>query len=182
MHERVKIPWETIPQLRKSYSDIYGTTLRGLQINYDVDPDDFLNYVHDLPLDEYIKADREIIKVLQQLPQRKFVFTNADANHAARVLTKIDASDFFVGIIDIRALGFACKPELGAYTKALELAAVKQAEQCLYVDDRPINLEPARNIGIYTILVGSDQPHPFAYRSIKSIKQLIQSVPELLAT
>jgi putative hydrolase of the HAD superfamily len=179
MHEKLELPWNVIPNLRKLYYETYGTTLRGLQTHYDVDPDDYLAYVHDLPLDVYIKPDPDLHKLLQKLPQSKYIFTNADSNHARRVLNILGVSDCLDGIIDVRALSFYCKPELEAYKLALKLAKVSDAIRCIYLDDAPNNLAPAKEIGIYTIRVGSVEPHPSAYRSIKNIKDLSTEFPEL---
>lgn len=179
MHEKLNLPWSVIPNLRKMYYETYGTTLRGLQIHYDVDPDDYLAYVHDLPLDLYIKPDPDLRIFLHSLPQSKYIFTNADSNHAARVLNILGVSDCLDGIIDVRALDFYCKPELEAYKLALKLANVSDAKRCIYLDDAPNNLAPAKEIGIYTIRVGSAEPHPSAYRSIKNIKDLSVEFPEL---
>ncbi|HLE13303.1 MAG TPA: hypothetical protein VI776_01040, partial [Anaerolineales bacterium] len=57
MHERLGLSPEVTPELRRSYVDNYGTTLRGLQIHYQVDPWEFLAYVHDLPLEVYLQPD-----------------------------------------------------------------------------------------------------------------------------
>jgi putative hydrolase of the HAD superfamily len=179
MHEKLDLPWSVIPDLRKLYYETYGTTLRGLQTHYDVDPDDYLAYVHDLPLDTYIKPDPDLHILLKKLPQAKYIFTNADSNHARRVLNILGVSDCLDGIIDVRALSFYCKPELQAYKLALELAKVTDAIRCIYLDDSPNNLAPAKEIGIYTIRVGSIEPHPSAYRSIKNIKDLSSEFPEL---
>jgi len=37
MHQRLKIPWDEIPTLREKLFHEFGTTLRGLQVNYKID-------------------------------------------------------------------------------------------------------------------------------------------------
>ena len=54
MRERMNIPEKEIPQLREKYFLQYGTTLHGLQKHHQIDVDDYLAYVHDLPFDNYL--------------------------------------------------------------------------------------------------------------------------------
>ncbi len=179
MSERLGLPEAQIPALRRQYYETYGTTLRGLQAHHHVDADDYLAYVHDLPLHDYLRPAPELRRILLSLPQRRWIFTNADAAHARRVLAEIGLSDCFQGVIDIRAIGFSCKPERSAYLKALELAGEADPCACVFFDDSPRNLAPARELGFFTILVGSGEPDPAACRSVGSLHQLPGVVPEL---
>src|SRR5512138_2957376 len=57
MVERLGIPEQDVPALRERYFRGYGTTLRGLQANHRVDMADYLAYVHDVRLTDYIHPD-----------------------------------------------------------------------------------------------------------------------------
>ena len=50
------LPVEEVDILRRNYFEQYGTTLRGLQIHHQVDTDEYLAYVHDLPLEKLPSA------------------------------------------------------------------------------------------------------------------------------
>jgi putative hydrolase of the HAD superfamily len=156
MHERLGLPWEQIPDLRRHYFITYGTTLRGLQKHHQVDVDEYLAYVHDLPLADYLQPDPELRSLVLSLPQPRWIFTNADDQHAKRVLAQLNLSDCFTGIIDVRAIRFACKPEIDAYQRALHIAGNPHPEQCVMLDDSPSNLAPARQMGFTTVLVRPD--------------------------
>jgi putative hydrolase of the HAD superfamily len=174
------LPEEEAQYLRRSYYQNYGTTLRGLQKHHHVDADEYLAYVHDLPLEHFIKPDPALRLLLQQLPQRKFIFTNADANHASRVLQILGAQDCFTGIIDIRALDFACKPELSAYQKALVLAGSPDPSVCMMMDDSPVNLAPAHSLGFATVLVSSrEESCPGISYTVPSLHAIPTLCPEL---
>jgi putative hydrolase of the HAD superfamily len=179
MWERMCLPKEEVPQLRKHYFETYGTTLRGLQIHHGVDVDDYLAYVHDLPLGSFIHSNPGLKLVIKSLPQRKWIFTNADEQHARRVLNELDLADSFCGIIDIRAIQFACKPEVVAYQRALALAGEGEPVSCVLLDDSPRNLAPARDLGFFTILVGTNTPSPAASLSLASLVDLPTAMPEL---
>jgi len=139
--------------LRDRYLHEYGTTLRGLQIHHHVNAEEFLAYVHDVPVNAYIKPSHELGEFLGQLPQKKWIFTNADDAHAGRVLQALGLQDCFDGIIDIHRLNFACKPLPQAYETALKLAGEVRPQDCIFVDDMPRNLVPAKAMGFYTVLV-----------------------------
>lgn len=178
--ERMGFPEEEVPALRRRYFETYGTTLRGLQINHLVDTDEYLAYVHDLPLMEFIQPAPELRELILSLPQPRWIFTNADSAHAGRVLSILGLDGCFTGIIDVRRLGFACKPEPEAYRQALQLAGESDPARCVMFDDSTRNLAPARAMGFTTVLVHPGaQPDPAACLSISSLLDLPQAFPDL---
>jgi putative hydrolase of the HAD superfamily len=179
MVERLGLPEDEIPRLRRSYYETYGTTLRGLQKHHQVDPRDYLEYVHDIPVETYLEPAPQVRKLLLSLPQQRWIFTNADANHARRVLRALDLDDCFKGIIDVWAMDFACKPEPEAYRKALELAGEPHPRNCVLLDDSPGNLAQARQMGFTTGLVGTNGAHPAAMFTISNLLELPEALPQL---
>ncbi len=121
MHDRLALDWDVIPGLRMNLFTTYGTTLRGLIALYDIEQQDYLDFVHDIPMDEFLKPDPELGNLLLSYPQRKIVFTNADRNHAHRVLNTLGIHALFEQIIDIRDIEPHCKPMTEAFQKALNL-------------------------------------------------------------
>lgn len=176
---RMQLPADQIPTIRRTFFETYGTTLRGLQIHYQIDTDDFLAYVHDLAVEEVLHPDAELRAMLLSLPQPKWIFTNADANHARRVLSSIGVEDCFQGIIDIRALDWVCKPDPVAYRTALSIAHESNPGQCVYLDDAPRNLAPAHEMGFYTVLISQDAGNPVADLTIPRPHLLQQAFPDL---
>lgn len=179
MRERLDIPSQEIPKLRQSYFEKYGTTLRGLQIHYHINPEDYLSYVHDLPLKSYLKPDPLLRSLLLSLPQNKWIFTNADAQHAKGVIEVLDVSDCFMGIVDVRAINYHCKPEIEAYRRAMDFAGEIEPHNCVLFDDSPRNLAPARDLGFFTILVGTNQPNKAAHKTILNLIDMPEKVPQL---
>jgi len=179
MEGLIGLPREEIVNLRQSYLEKYGTTLRGLQAYYEVDADEYLAFVHDLPLEKYILPDPDLRQLLLSLHQHRWVFTNADVNHARRVLNILGVFDCFDGIIDIRAIDFACKPETIAYQRAMVVARDDDPAKCVLFDDSARNLAPAHAIGFYTVLVGKDGTGLPVDRAIPSLHQLRECMPEL---
>jgi putative hydrolase of the HAD superfamily len=178
MHERMNIPLTKIPELREYYYIQYGTTLRGLQIHYGVEAEEYLNYVHDLPLHQYLQPDLALREMLLSIPLRRWIFTNSDQPHALRVLSILGIEDCFDGLIDIYAMEPHCKPKQEAYHLALQLAKADDPKTCALLDDSIRNLAPAREMGFLTILVGQNGTHPTANHALLDIHHLPDIVPE----
>jgi pyrimidine 5'-nucleotidase len=158
MIERMGIAENDAPALREQYFKMYGTTLRGLQARHNIDTEDFLAFVHDLPIRDFITPDPLQRDVIASLPQRKLVFTNADANHARRVLAALDLSDLFENIVDIHAVAPYCKPMPESFAIAQELADEPDPRKCVMIDDLPRTTRAAREVGMASILYGTEEP------------------------
>lgn len=179
MQKFIDLPAADIVSLRQAYLEKYGTTLRGLQVHYEVDAQDYLAFVHDLPLDKFIRPDPSLRRLLLSLPQKRWIFTNSDRNHANRVVNILGLAGCFNGIIDILGVDFACKPDKIAFQRALSIAGDDDPTQCVIFDDAVRNLTPAREMGFYTVLVGKNGLEPHVDRVIRSIHELRDLMPEL---
>ena len=172
MHEQLGIDWEVIPTLREELFREYGTTLRGLQAHYPLNTDEYLAFVHDISLKEYLQPDESLHNMLESLPFRKLIFTNADSTHAQRVLAALGLETCFDAIVDIKAVDPYCKPMKEAFKIALELAGEHVPQQCILVDDLPVNTRAAREYGLFTILFGYEGKHPDAEATLNRLIDL----------
>ena len=179
MLEEIGIPEAEIPATRDKYWTTYGTTLEGLRIHHQVEPDDYLKYVHDLPLKDFLEPDPVLRDLLKTLPQDLWVFTNADRRHAERVLNELGISDLFSGIVDLLALNFIVKPNRKAYQTALKLAGVTDPERCVMFDDLIQNLIPAKELGFFTSLVGENGSSNQVDIQLQSIHEMKEKMPQL---
>ena len=144
--------------LQKRYLHDHGLTLKGLMTHHAVDPHRFHARFHDVPLD-VIAADAPLRAGLARLPGRRLVFTNADEVHARRVLQRLEIADLFEGIFHIASAAFEPKPSPAAFEGLLRTHAVDPARACFF-EDSPVNLRPAKAIGMTTVLVGAGQARP----------------------
>jgi putative hydrolase of the HAD superfamily len=177
---RLQLPTEEADALRQRYLQTYGTTMRGLQINHQIDPDDYLHYVHDISLQEHLQENGELDLVLASLPQEKVVFTNASREHAERVLDHLGVRRHFSRIVDIRDMEYESKPQPAAYQRICDLLGVRP-EECLIVEDNVRNLQPAKALGMTTVLVRDGHPGPgdgvdYAINHIEEIGSLLQEI------
>ena len=162
MVERLGIPAEQVQELRSHYYQTYGTALRGLELHHRVDRDDYLAYVHDVPLRDFIAPDPEQRAAILRVPARRWIFTNADTAHANRVLAALALEGCFEGVIDVRALTPYCKPEPQSFAIAQRIAGATEPRQCALIEDLPRTTRLAREQGWYTVLAGRADPGPDA--------------------
>lgn len=179
MVERLGIPAAEVPALRERYFQSYGTTLQGLIRHHQVDEMEYLAFVHDLPLEDFIRPDPSLHTVLQALPGCKLIFTNADAAHARRVLATLGLQGFFDDVIDVQAVAPFCKPMPEAFARALEISGETNPARCVMLDDLPRTTRAAREFGMYSILVGGNAAGP---QDAHARLADWQSLPALLAS
>src|SRR2546423_8030952 len=82
LQARIGIPPAQVDTVRRGFWAEHGTTLRGLMIRHSVDADDCLDFVHDIELADLLAPDSRLRSLLEQLPGRKAVFSNASRVHA----------------------------------------------------------------------------------------------------
>lgn len=179
MSERLGMDPDDVGKRREEFLKAFGTTLNALRHYYSVDPDEFLAFVHDIRLDRFIQPDAALGRMLERLPLRKIIFTNADAQHARRVLSRLGILGQFESIIDIHLLEFVNKPDRRAYLRALEFASARP-EECLLIEDSAANIRPAREMGMTTVLVGGAPESDGANYHIRTIAELEELIGRML--
>lgn len=152
MQERLGLDPVAARDLRRHYLQTYGTTLKGLEIHYNVDTEDYLYYVHDVPLGGYLKHDEALDRALTEIQAEKIIFTNATTEHARQVLRCLGIEHHFHRIVDLRATNYVNKPQPRAYQCVLDILGARP-EECLMVEDSVRNLRPAKEMGMVTVLV-----------------------------
>ena len=152
MRERMDIPVDEIPALREKYYQQYGTTLKGLEKHHNINVDDFLAYVHDLPLGNYLTPDPIQRQIIASLPTRNLIFTNADVHHAERVLNALNLRDLFSAIVDVTVVAPYCKPMPESFDIAMKIAGETDPSRCVMIDDLPRTTRAAREAGMFSLL------------------------------
>jgi putative hydrolase of the HAD superfamily len=156
MQVRLGFTPEQILALRDRYFREYGTTLRGLQANHNVDREDYLAFVHDVRLEDYIQPAPELRLMLEALNAQKLIFTNADAPHAKRVIRTLGLDGCFTDIVDIHVVDPYCKPMREAFEIALTRAGETDPRRCAIVDDLPSTTRAAHALGLFSVLLGEN--------------------------
>jgi len=176
MQERLGLEMPEILALRQYSLQKYGTTVIGLKERFDIDEYEFLDFVHNINLTNHLKKDINLKLLLESYPQRKIIFTNADKKHVDRILKFLDLNYLFDSVIDIHALMPQLKPHREAFDKALEIARLLTWDNCAFLDDHPANIEQAREMGIYSILIDEKSQYQDDLK-ISSLLELPKLIP-----
>ncbi|MDZ4183968.1 MAG: pyrimidine 5'-nucleotidase [Desulfuromonadales bacterium] len=179
MEEVVGIAADDVDPLRRYYWQEYGVTLQGLIRHFEVDPEAYLHYVHDVDVTSRLGADPALALILAGLPQRKVIFTNGSSAHAERVLAALGIRQAFEAVFDIRIANYLPKPFPAPYEEVLARLCTSPAS-CVMIEDVAKNLAPAKALGMGTILVGgSDELPSFVDLRIDTIHEITAALQRL---
>ena len=178
MASRLGMDAALIKELRPRYWRQYGTTMRGLMVEYQIDPDDYLSYVHDFTVDELLAPNKALGAALAVVPWQRVIFTNATREHAEQVLAALDVTHFFEHIFDIRDTGYIGKPDARPYQHVLSSLGVA-AQRCIALDDSLPNLRTAKDLSMLTVLVGSSDTSDGVDFVIDRIEEIDRVASEL---
>ena len=153
---KLNIDLKKAKELQTNYFHKYNTSLNGLMIHHDIDPKDFLKYVHDIDLSCLSKND--ILRdELINLDLKKYVFTNGSYEHAKNIIHKLGIEDLFDGIFDIVDAEYYPKPNPKNYNLMLKKFQIDPKET-LYIEDIAKNLSIAKEMGTTTVwLINEEQ-------------------------
>lgn len=146
---------------RRDYYLKYGTTLRGLMVEHDMEPAAFLDYVHDIDYSA-VPLLENLNQALANLPGRKLIFTNGTTGHANRVLKKLGVTDHFEAVFDIVDSDYIPKPDRTPYDKFQNLHGI-EGNRSAFFEDLPANLKAPHDMGMTTVLITDDNKHDANY-------------------
>jgi len=141
-------------KIQKKYFVNNGTTLRGLMLYHNIQPEKFLNYVHEIDLTS-IKKNEELGDELKKYNGKKIIFTNGSDKHAKKVLKKIGLDKTIDHIFDIIKADYIPKPDISTYQKVIKEYSL-DPDKTIMIDDLPNNLKTAKELGIKTVLIKKD--------------------------
>ena len=129
----------------------YGSTLRGLMEEYNIEPNYFLDFVHDIDY-SVLKKDVKLESILYKLPGRKLIYTNGSKKHASNAIERLGVKKNIDSIFDIVDADFLPKPNPDSLLKFVINYKIKPSS-ALFAEDIVVNLKPAALIGMTTLLV-----------------------------
>jgi len=129
----------------------YGTTASGLMKEYGMDPAEFMAFVHEIDLSE-LSYDAELDERIGALPGQKVIFTNGTTRHATRILDAYGIRHHFDYVYDIIESQHRPKPDPVIYREMLDRTGL-DAKTAVMIEDMAVNLKPAAEIGITTVLL-----------------------------
>jgi putative hydrolase of the HAD superfamily len=147
----LKITHDEAFRLQKDYYRRYGTTLRGLMEEHGLEPDEFLELVHRIDHSP-LTPNPALGAAIAKLQGRKFILTNGTRAHADAVMARLEISQHFDDVFDIKAAALEPKPRPQVYERFLARHDVDPAKAALF-EDLARNLEVPHALGMTTVLV-----------------------------
>jgi len=151
VRDLLDLPRDVAYKVQKDFYRDYGTTLRGLMDCHQIDPDDFLDYVHDIDY-SCLAPDRVLIETLRRLEGRKIIFTNGSRRHAENVLNQLGLTAIFEAIFDIKDADYVPKPSRAPYEQFLRDFNLDPCQAVMF-EDMDCNLKIPHALGLRTVLI-----------------------------
>jgi putative hydrolase of the HAD superfamily len=138
-------------RLQKDLYRRYGTSLRGLMEEHGLEPDEYLQMVHDIDYSP-LMPNPALGAAIAQLPGRKLILTNGTRAHAEAVMARLEVRSGFEDIFDIAAAELEPKPRAVVYERFFARHRVDPAKAAIF-EDLSRNLEVPHARGMTTVLV-----------------------------
>ncbi len=148
---------EAIDAARIGYWKRYGATLLGMIRHHQVSAADFLHETHALDsLQDMIRCERGLSRMLRRLPGRKILLTNAPTRYATDVLRHLGVRRHFshhIAIENMHVHGqLRPKPSPLMLRRFLRKHGVA-ARRAILVEDTLANLRSAKQLGLRTVWI-----------------------------
>src|ERR1700677_5295134 len=105
----LKVTHDEAFRVQKDYYRRYGTSLRGLMEEHGLDPDEFLEMVHEID-HSLLTPNPELGAAISRLAGRKLILTNGTRRHAETVIGRLEIFEHFEAVFDIAAAEPQPKP------------------------------------------------------------------------
>ena len=168
-------------EIQKKYFYELGTTLSGLMKHNNIDPYEFLNFVHDIDI-SWLSKDLLLREELIKIKEKKYIFTNGSYSHANNITKQLGIEGLFDGVFDIIDADFIPKPAIEPYKKIIKKFNLDPKKSIL-IEDIAHNLEQAKNLGMKTCWLENndtfakkDADKPYIDYKIKSLPSFLQEI------
>ena len=159
--------------LRQTYWKRYGATLLGMMRHHGTDPRHFLQQTHAFDdLASMVVSERGLKQMLQRLPGRKIVFSNAPQQYTEAVLTLTGIRRHFAAVYPVERFRFQPKPAIAGFLHLLH-KEVLDPRTCIMVEDSLPNLKTAKRLGMKTVWIStSSRQLPYVDVKLASVVDL----------
>ena len=151
---KLKISENEAFKIQKQFYKKYGTTLYGLMKNHKINPQEFLDFVHDINF-KNLKKSKKLKNMINCLPGQKIIYTNGDYNYATKILNSLGILETISDIFDIKKANYFPKPMKTSINKLIREYNF-DTKKIVYFDDLDKNLKSANLRGITTIHISEN--------------------------
>jgi putative hydrolase of the HAD superfamily len=141
----------TARAMQKHFYERYGTTLRALIDEGHTDPEEFMDFVHDIDRSGIV-VNLRLGEALARLPGRRLILTNGSRKHAEATAAALGILEHFDAIFDIKAATYIPKPRPEAFQLFFELHGVDPSRAAMF-EDLVKNLRVPHEAGMKTVLI-----------------------------
>jgi len=153
--QKLNVNLEKAKELQKNYFHKYNTSLNGLIIHHDINPQEFLKFVHEINLD-FLKKDIVLREELLKLEAKKYIYTNGSFEHIDQIIKSLGIEDLFDGTFDIVEANYVPKPSIKSYKNMIKKFNIDPKES-VFIEDIAMNLEPAKKLGMKTVWIENEE-------------------------
>jgi len=170
---KLKIDVSYVLQIRKRYIKEYCSTLLGLKNEFDIDPAEFLFYVHNIDVNMFLQKEEKLNDFILNLPGEKYIVTNSPLFYAKNVLKALGVNELFGNIYDIVFMDYYGKPYINSIKKVIKKLDI-DIKSAIFIDDSFENIISAKYLGFKTIYIYKDSEYmdyyeDFFFPKIRSV-------------
>ncbi len=165
-------------EIQKKYFYEYGTTLSGLMNHHNIDPHEFLEFVHDIDI-SWLPEDKVLREELLKIKEKKIIFTNGSHAHVENITKQLGIYGLFDGAFDITDSDFIPKPHIDPYKKLIKKFNIDPTRSIL-IEDIAHNLEQAKNLGMKTCWLENEESFAKKDADKSYIDYKINNLPSFL--
>ena len=165
-------------EIQKKYFYDTGTTLSGLMKYNNIDPHEFLEFVHDIDI-SWLPKDLLLREELIKIKEKKYIFTNGSQSHVTNITKQLGIEDLFETAFTITDAEFIPKPSLEYYKKGVKKFNI-DATQAVFIEDIAHNLKQAKFLGMKTVWLENDEAFASKDKDKPYIDYKIKNLPSFL--
>ena len=173
-------------EIQKKYFYETGTTLSGLMKHNNINPHEFLEFVHDIDI-SWLPKDLLLREELIKIKEKKYIFTNGSHSHVKNIINQLGIEDLFDGAFAITDADFIPKPSIEPYKKIIKKFNLDPKKSIL-IEDIAHNLKQAKFLGMKTVwlendaaFASKDKDRPYIDYKIKNLPSFLQKINILKA-
>ena len=173
-------------EIQTKYFYQNGTTLSGLMKYDNIDPYEFLDFVHNIDI-SWLPKDQLLREELLKIKEKKYIFTNGSHSHVKNITKQLGISDLFDGTFTITDADFIPKPSIEPYKKLVKKFDLNPKKSIL-IEDIAHNLKNAKHLGMKTVwlenneaFASKDKDKPYIDYKIKNLSSFLQEINILKA-
>ena len=184
--KKLKISLTNAKKIQKKYFYENGTTLSGLMKYNNIDPYEFLEFVHKIDI-SWLPKDKLLREELKKIKEKKYIFTNGSHSHVKNITKQLGIFDLFDGAFAITDGDFIPKPSIEPYKKIIKKFNLDPKKSIL-IEDIAHNLQSAKDLGMKTIWLENNEPFaskdkdkPYIDYKIKNLSGFLKEINILKA-